>query len=175
MKKINTSYQVSLSDFRRATYFGMFQLYRRPLQIMVVVLLVGALYCFGAYLGLGQLNPLVLFITVAYLIWGIMMLSRTERGIRRYLGTKDCLVGCTYEVELESNRIRFEVPERDISFSTQVNKLACVFETSSAFMIYINMQDAHILPHHALTPQQRADLRANFRKHLDGNFSTRFS
>ena len=89
MKKINTSYQVTLSDFRRATYFGLFQRYRRPLQIMVVVLLVGALYCFGAYLGLGQLNPLVLFITVAYLIWGIMMFSRTERGIRRYLGTHD--------------------------------------------------------------------------------------
>ena len=41
MKKINTSYQVTLSDFRRATYFGMFQRYRRPLQIMAVVLLVG--------------------------------------------------------------------------------------------------------------------------------------
>ena len=175
MKKINTSYQVSLSDFRRATYFGLFQRLRRPLQIMVVVLLVGTLYFFGACLGLGQINPLVLFITAAYLIWGIILFAGTERGVRRYLSSKDCLIGCTYQVELESNRIRVEVPQRNISFATQVNKLTCVFETSSAFLIYTSLQDVHILPHQALTPEERADLRTNFRKHLDGNFSTRFS
>ena len=175
MEKIKTSYQVTVSDFRRATYFGLFQRHRTALRIMFVVLAVGVLYALGGMMGLGQVNPLVLFISGAYLIWGLLLFSGAEKGIRRYLKHKDSLIGCTYHVELESNRIRVEVPQRKISFSTQMNKLTCVFETSDMFLIYNNLQDTHILPHRALSPEQRTALRANFRKHLGDNFGSRFS
>ena len=47
MEKIKTSYQVTVSDFRRATYFGLFQRHRTALRIMFVVLAVGVLYALG--------------------------------------------------------------------------------------------------------------------------------
>ena len=73
MEKISTEYQVTVSDFRRATYFGLFQRHRTALRILFVVLAVAILYVLGASMGLGVLNPLVLFIAVAYLIWGMLL------------------------------------------------------------------------------------------------------
>jgi len=175
MEKIKTSYQVTVSDFRRATYFGLFQRHRRALRIMFVVLAVGILYALGGVIGLGQINPLVLFLAGAYLIWGLLLFAGAEKGVRQYIRHPDSLIGCEYQMELESNRIRVEVPQRKISFATQINKLTCVFETSRMFLIYSSLQDVHILPHRAITPQQRADLRAVFRKHLGNNFGSRFS
>jgi len=175
MEKIKTSYQVTVSDFRRATYFGLFQRHRRALRIMFVVLAVGILYALGGVIGLGQINPLVLFLAGAYLIWGLLLFAGAEKGVRQYIRHPDSLIGCEYQMELESNRIRVEVPQRKISFATQINKLTCVFETSGMFLIYSSLQDVHILPHRALTPQQRAALRSNFRKQLGDNFGSRFS
>ena len=82
MERISAKYQVTVSDFRRATYFGLFQRHRMGLRIMFVVLAVAILYVMGASIGLGVMNPLVLFIAMAYLIWGILLFSGAERGIR---------------------------------------------------------------------------------------------
>lgn len=174
MDKISAEYQVTVSDFRRATYFGLFQCHRTPLRIMFVVLAVAILYVLGASIGLGTINPLVLFIAVGYLIWGILLFAGAERGIRTYLKRKDSLIGCTYEAELDSHRIRLEVPERDIHVSTQVNQLTCVFELSSMFLIYTSLQDVYILPHRCMRQEQRLALRRNFRARLGANFGSRF-
>ena len=174
MEKISTEYQVTVSDFRRATYFGLFQRHRTALRILFVVLAVAILYVLGASMGLGVLNPLVLFIAMAYLIWGMLLLSGAERGIRAYLKSKDSLIGCTYRVELDTHRIRLEVPERKIQVSTQVNQLTCVFELSSLFLIYTSMQDVYILPHRCMSETQRVALRHNFRARLGANFGSRF-
>ena len=174
MEKISTEYQVTVSDFRRATYFGLFQRHRTALRILFVVLAVAILYVLGASMGLGVLNPLVLFIAVAYLIWGMLLFSGAERGIRAYLRSKDSLIGCTYRVELDTHRIRLEVPERKIQVSTQVNQLTCVCELSSLFLIYTSMQDVYILPHRCMSETQRVALRHNFRARLGANFGSRF-
>ena len=174
MERISAKYQVTVSDFRRATYFGLFQRHRMALRIMFVVLAVAVLYVLGASIGLGVMNPLVLFIAMAYLIWGILLFSGAERGIRAYLRSKNSLIGCTYRVELDSHRIRLEVPEHKIQVSTQVNQLTCVFELSSMFLIYTSMQDVYILPHRCMSEKQRVALRHNFRTRLGENFGSRF-
>ena len=53
MEKIRAEYQITVGDFRQATYFGLFQRHRRPLQIMFIVLIAGVLYILGASMGLG--------------------------------------------------------------------------------------------------------------------------
>lgn len=53
MEKIQTEYTVTVSDFRQASYYGLFLRHRRPLQIMFAVLLAAALYGIGSSLGLG--------------------------------------------------------------------------------------------------------------------------
>ena len=175
MNKISVEYQVTVSDFRRATYYGLVNQHRTPLRIMVVVIAVAIVYALlGSLLNLGGFNPLVVFLAAAYLVWGILLFAGAERRIRQYIGQKDCLVGCTYRMELESHRVEVAVPERKIRFSVPVNQLACVIELSGMFLIYHTAQDAYILPNRRLTDGQRADLRANFRKKLGERFASRF-
>lgn len=174
MEKIDVRYQITVSDFRRATYFGLFQRHRRALRIMFVVVAVSVLYVLGAYAGLGQINYLVPFLGMAYLIWGLLLFAGAEAGIHRYLHGAGSLIGCAYHAVLESHRVRFEIPEREIRFDCPVGKLACVFELSGMFLIYISLQEAYLLPHRCLTEAQRAALRANFRERLGENFGTRF-
>ena len=118
MEKIKAEYQITVRDFREATYYGLFLRHRKALRIMCVVVIVGVLYGIAGALGVGTINPLVLFLAAAYLIWGLILFAGAEKGIRAYLRTEDSLIGCTYRMELETHRIRLEVPERDIKFAT---------------------------------------------------------
>ena len=175
MNKISVEYQVTVSDFRRATYFGLFQQHRTALRILFAVLIVAAGYVLlGSLLNLDGFNPLVLFLAAAYLVWGLLLFAGAERGIRQYIRRSDTLVGCTYKMELESHRVQVEVPARKIRFSVPVNQLACVFELSGMFLIYHTPQDTYILPNRCLTDEQRRALRANFRKLLGDRFGSRF-
>ena len=70
---VHTSYTVTVSDFRRASYFGLFLRHRRPLQILFVVTAGCILYAAGGLLGFGTVNPLVFFLGGAYLIWGLFL------------------------------------------------------------------------------------------------------
>jgi len=175
MDKISVEYQVTVSDFRRATYYGLVNQHRTPLRIMVVVIAVAIAYALlGSLLDLGGFNPLVLLLAAAYLVWGILLFAGAERRIRQYIRQKDCLIGCTYRMVLESHRVEVEVPERKIRFSVPVNQLACVIELSGMFLLYHTAQDTYILPHRCLDNGERISLRANFRKKLGERFSSRF-
>lgn len=174
MEKISAEYQVTVADFRQATYFGLFQRHRTALRIMFVVLIVAVLYAAAGALGFGTINYLVLFIAAAYLIWGLLLFAGTEKGIRAYLKSDQCLIGCTFRVELESHRFRLEIPERKIHVAGQLGQLACAFELSSLFLIYTSMQDVYILPHRAITPEQRIALRQALRERVGENFGSRF-
>lgn len=174
METIQAAYQITVGDFRKASYFGLFLRHRRPLRILFVVLAVGILYGLGAYYGLGRVNPLVLFITVAYLGWGLLLFAGTERNILRYLRSPETLIGCRYEVTIESHRIRTQIPQRKVNVSYQLNQLTCVFELSHLFLIYTTPQETYLLPKRSLTEEQIAALRQTFRDRLGDNFGSRF-
>lgn len=174
MEKIQVNYTVTVSDFRKASYYGLFLRRRRPLQILFLVLAGAVLYGIGASLGLGRANPLVFLLAAAYLCWGLLLFAGVERGIRRYLRAPENFLGCAYTAVLESHRVQFEIPERNIKVSRQINSLACVFELSQIFMIYVSAQDLYILPCRALTEEQRSALRQTFRQRLGDRFATRF-
>ena len=48
MEKIQVEYKVTVSDFRKASYYGLFLRHRRPLQIMFAVLIGAVLYGTGS-------------------------------------------------------------------------------------------------------------------------------
>lgn len=174
MERIKAEYHITVSDFRKASYYGLFLRYRRPLQIMLVVLAGAVVYGVGGYLGLGSVNYLVFFLAGAYLIWGLLLFAGLERRILRYVKSPDSFLSNTYVATIDSHRIAFEIPERKGEFSTQIGKLTCVFELSQMFLIYVNTQETYILPHRALTEAQRQALRKNFRERLGDNFGSRF-
>lgn len=174
MFPIQIDYRITLSDFRKATYYGLVVRYRRALLIMLIVLAVGILYALGAAVGLGQPNYLVFFLAAAYLIWGLLLFAGAERGIKRYIRSPDALVGCDYTAVFEEHRACFRVPERRINASYHTDQLACVFELNSMFLVYVSSQDVFIVPKRALTEDQVAAVRKNFRARLKDRFSSRF-
>jgi len=174
MERIRAEFEVTVSDFRKASYYGMFTQYRKPLRIMFVVLGVAIIYGIAGYLGMGKVNFWVFFLAAAYLIWGLLMFARTEKIILQYVKRPDSFVGCRYIVMIDTHKISFEIPERKSQFSTQMNKLTCAFELNDLFLIYVSTQQAYILPCRAMTEQQRKDFRGMLRERLGDNFGSRF-
>lgn len=174
MEKFSVEYQVTLADFRKATYYGVVLRNRKAMRIMFAVLFVGVLYAIGGAIGFGKVNPLVLFLAMGYLLWGLWLFSSTEKAIRGYLKMPNTLIGCKYQVEFSAQTVTIAVPERDIHFSVPIKKLACAFELSSMFLLYTSMRDVYILPMRVLTQEQRLALRTELRSRLQNNFGSRF-
>ena len=82
MKKIEASFHTELTDFRRASYYGLFLRHRRALQILFLVLGAALLYYIGARINLGTPNPLVFFLAAAYLVWGLLLFAGAEKKVR---------------------------------------------------------------------------------------------
>lgn len=174
MKKIAAAFRLSLGEFRMASYYGLFLRHRRALAIMFAVLLAAITYGIAAYAGLGRANPLVFLLAGAYLVWGLLLFAGTEREIRRYLRRPDSLIGCAYQVYVENNRLRIEIPERKIRESCNLHSLAFGFELSALFLFYITPQNVYLLPKRALTAEETETLRAELSACLKERFSSRF-
>ena len=176
MKTIEATYQITLSDFRKAMYYGLTLRYNKSLKIMLFVLLIGILYSIAAFFGLWELNLLIPFIAAAYLIWGLLLFAGAERGIRNYLKAPNCSIGKHHKTTLDAKRVHMQITESNVNTSYSISKLACVFELSTLFLIYISMQDVYILPKRALKDKdgESRALRENFKAQLGTRFYTRF-
>ena len=174
MQAIDVSYTVTVSDLRKATYYGLFLRHRRPLRIMFLVLGVAVLYGIGGTLGLGTVNYLVFFIALAYLVWGLLLFAGAEKSIRQCLAAPGKTLGCEYLVSIDAHHIRVRVPSHNGDASFLLKKLSCVYEISSMFLFYVDLQEVYLLPKRALTAEQTAALRQELRGTLGDRFSSRF-
>lgn len=174
MKTIEANYQITLSDFRKATYYGLSLRYQRSLSIMFLVLLIGFFYTVAAFFGFWKLNLLIPFIATAYLIWGLLLFAGAERSIRNYLKAPGCTISKNHKTILDEKHVHIQIPECKVNTSYSISKLACVFELSTLFLIYISMQDVYLLPKRALKDEESGYLRENFRSLLGTRFYTRF-
>ena len=174
MKKIDTQFQLTVGDYRMASYYGLFLRHRRPLQIMCIVLGAALLYYIGSVAALGTPNPLVFFLAAAYLVWGLLLFAGAEKEIRRYLRRSDRLIGCGYRLIVESHRLRVEIPERQIRTACNLHNLACCFELSGLFLFYTTPQEVYLLPKRALSAEEVERLRGELADCLGERFSSRF-
>lgn len=174
MNTVEATYQITLSDFRKATYYGLSLRHQRSLGIMFLVLLIGFFYTIAAFLGFWKLYMLIPFISVAYLIWGLILFAGAERGIKNYLKNPNCIIGKNHKTTLDAKHVHIQIPECKVNTSYPISKLACVFELSTLFLIYISIQDLYILPKRALEDGESDFLRENFRTQLGTRFYTRY-
>ena len=174
MEMFEAEYQVNLQDFRRASYYGLFLRYRKPLLLMFLVVAGGLVYGIAGALGAGEINYLVLFLAGAYLIWGLVLFAGQEKEIKKYIESGAGLLKCTYHLIIDRKRMRISIPEREISANYSLSKLAGAFELSSLFLIYVSPQETYIVPVREMTDQQRTTLRTLLRKELGQRFSSRF-
>ena len=173
MEKIQLAYTVTVSDFRKASYYGLFLRQRRSLQIMFVVLAAAVLYGIGSALGLGEANPLVFSWQRLILPGDSSSLPGRSEASANICGRRG-IFSAAHKAVLESHRVQFEIPERNIRVSKTIGDLTCVFELSQLFLIYTSTQDLYILPYRALTEAQRTALRETFRQRLGDRFAGRF-
>lgn len=174
MPTIQVRCQIGLSDFRKASYYGLFLRQRKPLLIFFAVLLVSILYGVGAALGLGKVNPFVFLLAGAYLIWALFLFAGTEKQIRTYLRREDSLLGTELCMTLDDRNIRMEIPSRDIKLVRAWNRLTAVFELNDLFLFYLSAQDVYLLPKRCLREEEQAALRHMLQNRLKERFSSRF-
>lgn len=174
MQTIDLSYTITVSDFRKATYYALFLRHRRALRIMFLVLGVAVAYGVAGAMGAGTVNYLVFFLALGYLIWGLLLFAGAEKGIKRYLTQSGRMLGCRYEVTINDHHIRFRIPEQKSDVSVALKRLACAYEISALFLLYINTQEVYLLPKRALTDEQCAAFRALLRVTLGERFASRF-
>lgn len=174
MQPMSALFQLTLGDYRRATYYGLFLRYHRALQIMFAVLIGGLGYVVASASMMREPHPLVFFLGGAYLIWGLLTFAGAERDVRRYLKRPDHLIGCEYRFSAEDHRVRFQIPARKVDASFNLHGLACAFELNELFLFYVDTQEVYLLPKRALTGEQIAALRAELASDLGDRFSSRF-
>lgn len=174
MSAVQVEYEIGVPDFRKASYYGLFVRQRTALRIFFVVMIVSALYAVGGALGLGKINPLVFFLAAAYLVWALLLFAGTEKQIRAYLRREDHLLGENMRMQLDGKGMRMEIPSRGIAFTRAWDRLACAFELSDLFLLYLSTQDVYILPKRALRPEEVEALRQTLRRRMGDRFGTRF-
>lgn len=170
MNKIEVSYPLTVSDYRRASYYGL--ALRNHKMVRPLLLLIG-------FAGTSAVTALLwedaakfaAALCALCAIWLLSLFAGAEREIRRYVKHPETMIGCEYHVTLESHRIQIRVPERKVNYSVKINDLAAVFELSGLFMIYISTRDAYILPFRVLTKEQQEELKEVFRRHLGERFT----
>ena len=177
MKTIEANYQITLSDFRKAMYYGLTLRYNKALKIMFFVLIICFFYVIIGLSGAWEINLLIPFIGIAYLIWGLLLFAGAERRIKNYIKDPNCFIGKEYKTTLDAKRVHIQIAECKSNTSYSISKLACVFEISEMFLIYITTQDLYILPKRALIDKDAESrvLRENFKSQLGDRFYTRYT
>lgn len=175
MEPIRTAYRVTVSDFRKASDYGLFLRYRKPFLFLFLVVGGALLYALAAAFGFGAANPLVFFLAAAYAVWGLVMAAGVEKGIRSYLSSPDSLLGVEFEAELDRKRMHLRIPERGVDVTAAYAKMAAAFELHALFMLYTTPQQVYLLPKRALTREQAGALRGALQEEMKDRFSTRFS
>lgn len=170
MNKIDVTYSMTVTDYRRASYYGLAIRQYKSLRFLIILvgfalvaLMSAVLYDQGAKIAAG--------LWACCIVWLLTVFAQAEAGIRRYVKSPETMIGCEYQMTLESHRIQIKVPARKVNYSVKINDLIAVFEMDGLFLIYISAQDAYILPFRVLTKEQLAQVKDTFRRHLGDRFN----
>lgn len=171
---IETTFQLILSDYRKAAYYGLVQRNRKAMRIAAFVMLAVLSYTIFMLISGGELLYILIYIAGAYLIWGLFLFAKQEREIRSYLQNKDNVLGKDFEMRFDGKSMRVRLQEKGVDNTFEVRKLAIVFELSELFIIYATQKDAYLLPKRALEEEQVKQLRTMFTTQLGDRFESRF-
>lgn len=144
------NYYTETKDLRAAMYYGV--LMRNALlgRILLVLLPLTLLYYFGVTCGLWPDIPIVSYVVLAFVVWVLILLGNTERQIMKYSRSADSLLGIRIEVKIQDNWLFVNIADRDFHFKGEISDLAGAVELKSIFLLYVNAQQAFLIPKRAL-------------------------
>jgi len=173
MQTMTFRYKVHPGDFRRASYYALSIRYKTAFRILFVVLTIALGYLFALLSGFIKGNFLIPCVAGAYLIWAVLLFANTERQILRYTKSPDSVLGLDFLCRISSTEIIFEIPDRKIHNVYTLSRLACVYEINSLFSVYLDASQTYLLPHRAMTEEERSRIRSLFQSRLGERFFSR--
>lgn len=174
MYPMSGKYVLNIKDLRHASYFGFVKRSSNALRIMTIFVLAVIAYTLVMYVSNKRLDFLGLYVLTAYLIWLLYGLSKVEFGVQRCMRSGDGVLGCEHIAIFEEQRIRILVAERRINISQMIDKLACAFELSTQFLIYLDGQSVYIIPKRGFSDEEIRCIRHNFAAKLGNRFESRY-
>lgn len=171
---LELSYRVTLSDFREASYYGVFVRKRNMFRAAVAVLLFCFVYAVLWRNNIVQAEPIVPLFACAYLVWVLITLGGVEKQILKYARQPDTLIGVEYRACFEDGSFRFEIPERAFCVSGRISELSSAYELFHCFLIYVTGSDLFIVPISKLTKNETTALRQTLKSSLGDGFISMF-
>lgn len=174
MNDLVFTYAPSIANYRSAVYFAAVTRHRIGFRIFVLSAIVAAICAAGSYLGMIPAFMLPAYIALGYLIWAIVLCAQIEYGILKYTKHKDTMLHKEITLTFARGSLKIDTPHNGKSATVRLADLFLSFELSNMFLLYLNGAESIMLPHRAMTPQQRAEVRELLQDNLHERFSTRF-
>lgn len=174
MNDLVFTYAPSIANYRAAVYFAAVTRHRIGFRIFALSAIVAAICTAGSYLGLIPVFMLPAYILLGYFIWAIVLCAQIEYGILKYTKNKDSMLHKEMTLTFARGSLKIDTPHNGKSATVKLSDLFLGFELSNMFLLYLDGAQSIMLPHRAMTPQQRAEVRELLQDHLHDRFSTRF-
>ena len=169
---VELKFQVSLSDFREASYFGMFMRKRNAFRVAVGVLLFTVVYLILWKCGVVHMIPALLLFSCAYLVWVLCTLARIECQISRYVKQPGNLIGTEYSAYFDDDAFAFDIPAEKFHVHGKIDELSGAYELFHCFLIYVTAQQLFILPIRSMKKSELPELRTILKRKLGNRFSS---
>lgn len=174
MGTLELRFKVSIKDYREALYYSLFMRKRNFFRAAIAVIAACFVYAVLTYNKVLVMEPILLFLAGAYLIWILFLLASTERQIARYVKSPDNLLNVDYIAKFGDRLFSFEIPERKFKVSGNLSELPAAFELTSCFLVYATAQQTFIIPVRSLPSDDIKHLRSLLSHGLGPRFYTFF-
>lgn len=174
MGTLELNFDVTVKDFREATYYGLFMQKRNFFRAAVVVIAACFIYVVLAINKVMTMEPIFFFLAGAYLVWVLILLAGAERQIRAYVKSPDNLLGVEYTARFASRLVSFEIPARKFKVSGNLADIPAAFELSNIFLVYATREQTFIIPTRCMSKEEIKELRALLSHGIGDRFYTMF-
>ncbi len=174
MNDLVLTFAPSIANYRSAVYFAAVTRHRIGFRIFAISAIVAAICTAGAYLGLMPVFMLPAYLFLGYLIWAIVLCAQIEYGILKYAKNEESMLHKEMTLTFARGSLKIDTPHNGKSSTVRLSDLFLGFELSNMFLLYLDGAQSIMLPHRAMSPEQRAQLRELLQDNLHDRFSTRF-
>ena len=174
MGTLELNFNVTVKDFREATYYSLFMQKRNFFRVAVVVIAACFIYVVLAVNKVLTMEPIFFFLAGAYLIWMLFLLAGAEKTIRAYVKSPDNLLGAEYTARFGQRLVSFEIPARKFKVSGNIADLPGAFELTNVFLICATAEQTFIIPTRCMSKGEIQQLRALLAEGLGQRFYSMF-
>lgn len=175
MNELSITFAPTMRDYHIAVYYAAVHRYKLGFRLLVVSGFTAIACWISAYMGLMPHSRFMGYIFLGFLMWAIIICAQLENGILKYSKSGDAIIGKEMTLTFTRDKLKISTPYNGKSSVVKLDSLFCGFEISYMFLIYLDGAQSIILPHHATTADERAQVRSILRDNLHDRFYTKNS